>query len=173
MQNVIKLEKMAVEWYKGAPHLSKAGQKWLATNVWWIALVGVILGGFGILSVITATFFASALLVGYAGVVGTALAGAALLAVLVTLAFSVVVTVLMVMAISPLKALNKKGWNLLFLVALLQVASLAVNFLFNYNLFGLIWGLIMAAIGGYFLFEIRGYFTDAKTVRASKPTETK
>lgn len=173
MQNVIKLEKMAAEWYKGAPHLSKNGQKWLATNIWWIVLIGVILGGFGILSIVAATFFASALLVGYAGVVGTALAGAALLAVLVTLAFSVAVTVLSAMAISPLKVLKKKGWNLLFLVALLQVASLVVSFLFNYSLFSLVWGLIMAAIGGYFLFEVREYFTDSKTIKTPTPREAK
>lgn len=173
MESIVKLEEMAAERYKGAPHLSKGGQKWLATNVWWITLVGVILGGFGILSIVAATFFASALLVGYAGVAGTALAGVAFLAVLVTLAFSVVVTVLMLMAISPLKALNKKGWNLLFLVLLLQVASLAVTFLFNYSLIGLVWGLIMAAIGGYFLFEIREYFTGAKKAQSVKTSETK
>jgi hypothetical protein len=173
MESIVKLEEMAAERYKGAPHLSKSGQKWLATNVWWITLVGVILGGFGILSIIAATFFASALLVGYAGIAGTALAGLAFSAVLVTLAFSVVVIVLMLMAISPLKALNKKGWNLLFLVLLLQIASLVITFLFNYSLMGLIWGLIMAAIGGYFLFEIREYFTGVKKVQSVKTPETK
>lgn len=173
MEYVNKIENMAAEWYKKAPHLPKNGQKWLATNAWWIVLVGVILGGLGVLMTILGTFAIGALLTVAGGAAGAALAGVALIAVLVALVFAIAVLVLMLLAISPLKAMQRKGWKLLFLVVLLQVASLALHFIFSFDLFGLIWGLLMAAVGAYFLYEVRDYFADQKQKSVHATTSDK
>ena len=164
MESLKNLETMVASWYKGVPHLPKNGQKWLAENAWWLVLVGVILGSFGILSVLLGTLVAGTLLAGFGGPIGAAIGGLAFVIVAISLAFAVVDMIISAMAISPLKAMRKKGWTLLFLVALINVLSLVVSFLFQLNLFSLVWGLIFAGVGGYFLFEVRDYFTSAKTL---------
>ena len=165
MQTVTKLENMAAEWYKGMPHLPVNGRRWLSTNIWWIALVGVILG---VLSV--ATVFFGTLLVGmfaatYGGVAGAALAGLGAFVVILSLLFSIVTMLLTAMAISPLKAKQKRGWTLIFITVLLQVAAAVVHLLFTFDIFGLIWNLLFTAIGAYFLFEVRDGFSTAKVAK--------
>lgn len=162
MENVRKLEATVASWYKKAPHLPKEGSKWIAANAWWLALIGLIIGAFGVLSVISLTFFAGALLAGYGGIVGAAIGGLAFFAVFISLLFAIVILVIMATAIQPLKAMSKKGWNLLFIIMLLEVASLALTLLLTFDVFGTIWGLLWAAVGGYFLFEIREYYTESK-----------
>ena len=168
MESLKNLETMVASWYKSAPRLPKNGQKWLAENAWWLTLVGVILGTMGIISVLMATLVAGTILVGVGGAVGAAVGGIAFVAVLLSLAFAIVDMIIAAMAISPLKAMQKKGWSLLFLVALVNVLSLLVTFLFQLNLFGLLWGLLFAAVGGYFLFEVRDYFSGIKSSPAKK-----
>jgi hypothetical protein len=173
MESLHNLETMVASWYKGMPHLPKTGRLWLAENAWWLVLVGVILGTLGILSVLLGTLVAGTLLAGYGGPVGAALGGLAFIIVVVSLAFAVVDMVISAMAISPLKAMRKKGWSLLFLVALINVLSLLVSFLFQLNLFSLIWGLIFAGIGGYFLFEVRDSFEASHPAKKAGAHKTK
>ena len=167
MDSINKLETMAVSWYKTLPHLPREFRNWLATNAWWLALIGVILGGLAVFSLISATFLVGAVLTGAAGIAGAAVGGVVLIAVIFSLALSVVDLVLIAMAISPLKEMKRRGWKLLFLTVLINVLSLAIHFVFTIDLFGLIWGLLMTAVGAYFLFEIRDeYKEDAKTKHA-------
>lgn len=165
MEQVRKLEAVVSRWYKQAPHLPANGQKWLAENAWWIVLVGVILGALGVFGLISATFLASAILVSIGGAVGAAIGGIALLAVVASLIFSIVSLIILIAAIAPLKAGHKKGWNLMFLAVLVNVLALVIHFLFSFDVFGLIWGALMTAVGTYFLFEIRSHFISAKPVR--------
>jgi hypothetical protein len=116
------------------------------------------LGAISVFFILLATLLAGTLLVGFGGAVGAALGGLAFVIVLVSMAFAIVDMVISSMAIAPLKAMRKKGWSLLFLVALINVLSVLVSFLFQLNLGGLVWGLIFAGVGGYFLFEVRDYF---------------
>lgn len=177
MESIRKLEVTVAGWYKSVPHLPKDVQKWIATNAWWIVLIGVIAGVFATLALLSVTFFAGALLAGVGGAVGAAIGGLAIIAVFIGLLLSVVQLVLAAMAIQPLKALKKKGWDLLFIITLLDVASLAVLLLLTFDIFGTIWGLLWAAVGAFFLFEIREYYgqsahSDKKVVEAkivSKP----
>jgi hypothetical protein len=127
------------------------------------------LGAFAVFSLLS-TLLAGVFLTAAGGIYGAALGGFALIVVLVYLALAVVSLVITALAISPLKAKAKKGWSLLFLVALINAAALVVNFLVDYNLFGMIWGIAMTAVGVYFLLEIRSYFTD---VRGARPTLNK
>lgn len=168
MENVRKLEETVASWYKNVPHLPKEASRWIATNAWWLTLVGLIFGALGVVSIISLTFLAGALLAGFGGVVGAAIGGLAFVAVLIALLFSVVMLVILATAIQPLKAMSKKGWNLLFLVMLIEVASLAVTLLLTFDVFGTIWSLLWAAVGGYFLFEIRQHYSASKKVVEAK-----
>jgi hypothetical protein len=169
MSEVNKIEALVASWYKNVPHLPKGGQKWLAENVWWLALVGLLLGGMAVLGTIAVTFFASAALIALGGAAGAVVGGVAVVATLVFLALSIVSLILIGLAISPLKTGAKKGWTLLFITALVNVLAIVIDFLFTFNLFGLVWGLLMAAVGGYFLFEIRSYFVQTKPVKVAEP----
>lgn len=158
MESIRKLESTVAQWYEQAPHLPMKGRVWLAQNIWWIALVGLALGAFGVLSVLTVTFWASTAIGVYGGAAGVAVGSLAFLAVLIALAFSIILLVLLALAIAPLKAGKKKGWDLLFISALLSLASTVVGFLLSFNFGSLLVGLLGTAITGYFLFEIHSYF---------------
>jgi hypothetical protein len=173
MESLRNLETMVASWYKGVPHLPTYGQKWLAENAWWLVLIGVILGSFGILMVLGGMMIAGSLLAGYGGVVGAAVGGLAFLIVAVSMAFAVVDMIISAIAISPLKAMQKRGWSLMFLASLINVLSLLVSFLFQLNLMGLIWGLLFAAVGGYFLFEVRDHFHVERTAKKATVRKAK
>ncbi|MNH50016.1 hypothetical protein D3C85_1242800 [compost metagenome] len=158
MDSVRKLEYTVAQWYEKAPHLPVKGRVWLAQNVWWIGLVGLALGAFGVLSVLAVTFWASTAIGLYGGAAGVVIGSLAFIAVLVALAFSIVLLAILGMAIAPLKAGKKKGWDLLFISALLSVASTVIGFLLSLNFGSLIIGLFGTAVMGYFLFEIHSYF---------------
>jgi hypothetical protein len=158
MESIRKLEYMIAQWYSRAPHLPVKSQIWLAQNVWWIGLIGLALGSFGVLSVLAVTFWASTAIGLYGGVAGVVAGSLAFIAVLVALGFSIVMLALLGMAIAPLKAGKKKGWDLLFISALLSFASTVVGFLLSFNPGSLIVGLFGSVVMGYFLFEIHSYF---------------
>lgn len=174
MEQVRKLETIIAGWYKNVPHLPVAGQKWIAQNAWWLILIWVILSAMGVASILFVTFIAGTLLAGLGGAVGAALSGLAFAAVVVSLLFSIVELVLGTMAIAPLKALQKRGWTLIFVIELLTLVALAITFLFDFNFFGLVWGVLFTAVWLYFLFEIRSYFVGTQTRKkvAAKPKKT-
>jgi hypothetical protein len=158
---------MVAEWYKGLPHLPKNGQQWLAKSSWWIALIWVVVGAVGIFGVLSITLFAGALLTAVGGAAGAAIAGFGMIVIWVYLAVAVVSLVITIMAISPLKAMKKRGWTLLFITILLEVVSKVVYFVFDYNFFSLVWGILMSAVVAYFLFEIRSFFDGQKMPSAT------
>lgn len=165
MESVRSLEKTIAAWYESAPHLPVDVRKWLGLNVWWIVLIGVVLAALSIFPIIIGlliVFGLSGAAIGAAGLYGSAvgggLVGVALFAALVSVAGFVAVAVVMGLAINPLKARAKKGWTLLFIVLLVNTAFSVLANLLGFNVFGIIWALIWAAIEGYFLFEIRSEF---------------
>lgn len=168
METIHKLEVVVAGWYKNVPHLPEGGRKWLAANIWWIVLIGVILGCIGISGVILATFFASAALTAFGGVTGAAIGGVVFLAAMVVVAFMAIAVVLGALAISPLKAMREKGWTLLFIILVIQVIEAAIAFLFSFDVFTLVSNLFFTVVGGYFLFEIRDSY--GKAVIKSKTT---
>lgn len=168
MDSLRKLEVTVGDWYKNMPHLPKNGQRWLATNAWWLVLIGVILGALSVLGTLSAMMLAGAVLVGTLGVAGAAFGGLAFLAAIVPIAFAVIDIVIMAVAISPLKGLKRNGWSLLFLVAVINVAALVVSFLLTLNLVALVWGLLGTAVSLYFMYEIHGYFVSVKAQPVKK-----
>lgn len=165
MDTIRKLEDTVAGWYKAVPHLPAEVRKWLAENMWWITLVGVVIGGFGIISTLFLTLLAGAFLTSVGGGFG-AMAGLAIfIGVLASIILGAVAVVISALAIKPLKVMKKKGWTLLFIVLLLEVASIVVSNLLGFNLFGLVWGILWAAVAGYFLFELRSEYGIAVTPR--------
>jgi len=166
MDMLNKLDVLIGGWYKDVPHLSKKGQDWLATNVWWITLVWVALGAFGLLALLPLLALANGLwmMSGIGGAVNNYFGFGTLFYVVVAI-ISVVVGAL---AIAPLKVQRRKGWSLLFLAIMIDVASRAVQFLFDYQFFSFIWSLLEIAVGLYFLYEIRSHFITAKSSKKSE-----
>ena len=169
MESVSKLEAMVAKWYEGVPHLPVNGRKWLSENVWWLVLVGTILTVLGIFGLFSLLFFSGAVLIGAGGAVGATIGGILWIAALVSVVFLLIQLVIMAMAISPLKNMQKRGWTLLFVVMLLNIVADAVGFLFKLNVFDLVWSLLMAAVSAYFLFEIRGSFVTVSAAKRATP----
>lgn len=162
MEQVHKLENMIEGWLKPLPHLSTEWRKWIAKNVWWITLIGVVIAVMGIFGLLTALsiFGATTSLYGafmYSAVVQTH-GGLWFVSMYVSLALLALTTVIEAMAVSPLKVQNKKGWDLLFFAFLAGVASGVVTGVLNIDVISLIGTAISAVIGAYFLFEVRSYF---------------
>lgn len=155
-------EKTVAGWFKDVPHLSVNSRQWLAENIWWLTLAGVILGGMIVGGVMMLAVFANVALIALGGVYGAILGGVALVAILIILAFAIASLILAGIAVPSLKTGQKRGWNLLFIVTIINTVGLVVDFLLTFDLFRLVWGTIIAGLVTYLLFEIRGYFGQEK-----------
>ena len=172
MEAIHKLELILEEQYKKLPHLPENAQKWLATNAWWLVLIGVVIGVFAIfaiLSLLSLTILGlsiggAALGAGVGAAIGATVGGILLVTTIISLAVYIAETALMSLAITPLKDMKKRGWDLLFLVGLLNAASILVVGILTVDVFGLIWSLLWVALSLYFLYEVRDYFVVKKTV---------
>lgn len=167
-----KIENLATKWLRPIPHLPVKGQNWLAKNIWWIVLVGLILSILGFLMLIGAIFANLAIMnsaVGYFGYNGAIVySGWWTFASVVSVLFMIAVIIVSAMAISPLKMMKKRGWDLLFLALVISVTSSIVGAILNFNIFSFIFSIIMAAIsagiGAYFLLEIQSHFKNKITI---------
>jgi len=138
-------------------------RKWLSDNVWWLAAIGGVLSLWGawsfwqvghyldgvnqMTSRIAQTYGVNS----YATDLGPMW--------YVALACMAAQGVLLLLAVSRLKAHQKSGWDLLFYVSLISLAIGVVYLLVpGYGLGSLIGSLIGAAISWFFLFQIRSRF---------------
>ena len=182
MESLHKLETMAADWFKNVPHLPKGGQKWLADNIWWLAIIAVVLSVMALLAIVPLamlSFGLSATMSPYAYGPAYSVGAFAWLTVLISLVSLVAYAVLAGMAISPLKAHKKKGWDLLFLTVVIDAVVVAATIL-TFDFSSLLGGILGLAISGYLLFEIRSFFLegkvkteDSKKVEKTEPTKTK
>jgi hypothetical protein len=173
MEFLNKLEATIGGWTKSLPHLPANAQKWLGQNVWWIDLVGVILSVIFGLVAIGALFTTIALLNSVYGYYAVGLSGWSIIGSVVAIVFWAVQIFLLALAVSPLKAMLKKGWVLLFITWLVRAVGIVVSAILSFSIFGFIGGIIFGAIGlaisGYFLYEIHGQFAHVtKKVPAKK-----
>lgn len=155
MQYVDTVANTAGKWMKDVPHLPKGLTKWLAENSWWLTIIGVVLSAFGILGLLT-TMMAGSVVLAAVGAVG--LGGMVFVSSLVTLVGTGIAVVVEAMAISPLKAMKKRGWELMFFALLVSVALGIVGSLLSVNIAGILFGLVGAAIGIYVALELKPYF---------------
>jgi hypothetical protein len=176
MDQVHSFEKTAAQWYKNVPHLPKEFTKWLSDNIWWLVVIGVVISVLGLLALIPLALFAFGLSAGANAIYPTYTDGSFGLlwvGVLLSLVGYVVVTILEAMAISPLKAKAKKGWTLLFMAVLANVAISILSNVVSVNFIGIVFALLWAAVHGYFLFEIRSYFGAAHKVEHKSAAKAK
>jgi len=147
-------EKQLQEWYKGAPNLPKNVSEWIAKYAWVFVLVGAVLMTFaafallaalGILTTATVAYGAYGVSYGFFGWI-------ALAALIVYLVFSF-------KAISPLKAMKVEGWKLVFYLEFFYMAFGLLQWLaYPAAVSNLIGTVLGAAIGFYFLFQVKQYF---------------
>lgn len=179
MELVHKIEVTIGGWMKDMPHLPVNGQKWLAQNIWWIAAVGAVLTGIGILFSIAGLVTMISLL----GAVNSTVYGyyaaadvttATVINAVISLVFSVAQVILLAMAINPLKAMQKKGWTYLLMVWIISALATVLSAIMSFSVLGFIVGMIFGAIGlavsSYLLFEMHGQFSHT-TKAASKRTQ--
>ena len=171
MELLTRLEKKVLSFSHTLPNLPTFVRKWIAENIWWIVLVGVIISAIGALmglqdllrfvSVVDRPI--QAIQFGYRDVTDYKAFTA-----IVEFVLSVIVLVLAAIAIKPLQLMQKKGWVLLFAAWLLSVASIVINGVLTLDafslIFSLIFGAIFSAITGYFLFEIHGQFGNERKI---------
>lgn len=155
MQQLSGLENSLATLFKGLPHLPKDWRHWLADNAWWLALIGVAFGCLGILGLVPVVLGISI----FTGIIAGPAAGALVIITgIVNMAVLVVSVALEAMAITPLKAKQKRGWDMLFLVSLVTFTGAVLNALITGNVDHIVGLIIGTLIGLYVLFEVRMYF---------------
>ena len=158
MKNFSKIEKMIENWLKPIPKLPKTTTKWISDNVWWIAAIGVVVEGVGILISITGI---SAISNTYTYLVPGYSTGI-IFNYMISIIFMAAILALTAVAINPLKLMQRKGWNMLFLVLLVSAVSVFIDSILTLNIasviLSLVFGAIIWVIGAYLLFEIREDF---------------
>jgi len=174
MESINKLEKTIEGWLKPIPHLPITWRKWLGENVWWLTLLGVILSVIAVFTIIGAMFTAMSFLgsvnsiYGMYGMTSGSYSSWWMISSVASLVFMVVTVAISAMAVNPLKAQKKKGWDLLLLVFIVNIVSSIVGVILNFNIMTLIPGLIGIAIGAaisaYFLFEVKSQFNGVTAV---------
>ena len=169
MESLHKLEGTIAQWFKDVPHLPQGGRVWLFENVWWIALIGAIVGAVTVLPGLFVLFGAGALVAIFAGPIVTTLSGIFFFASILSLAFLVAISVITGLAVQPLKDQEKKGWDYLFLAVTLGIVSNVANIILTVSLSGLLGALISALVGLYFLYEIREYYEVKVSKKSPKP----
>lgn len=168
MENIKKLEDKIGEWLKPIPHLPTSTRKWISENVWWATAIGAVISAISIWTLINATFFAASVYNAWSdyaakfGVdTGVHLNAWNYIMVFGSAIFLAGIVILMVMSVKPLRALKKRGWDLMFLAYLLGIVSQIFSMLNNFTFGSILSVALSAAIGAYFLFEIRSYFIKA------------
>ncbi len=164
MKAVKDIENKLGDLYKGAPAMPDSSKESLA-NAWpWIALV------FGVLQLLAAWFVwgviasveklytATNIYTAYTGV-NYGLSSMDKLFIYLGAVMLVVDGVILLMAYGPLKNRARRGWDLIFLAALLNLAYAVVSlFIQDRGVGSFIGSLIGSAIGFYLLFQVRDKF---------------
>jgi hypothetical protein len=156
----LSLETRLEKVYAKVPPLSESTRRWLGINAWWIVLVIVIISS---LVTLNALRYLSSLsnLYTYQYSYNEVSPTTIVVATIVEFVFSVIALILLYRSISPLKQMRRLGWKLLFTVEIVNALSLIVSFIIliqRFDIFSLVWGLIIIAAELYLLFQIRQQF---------------
>ena len=163
MESLKKLEDIIAGVLKPLPHLPADWRKWISENIWWITLVGVVVDGLAALGIYQAATYVNQL-TSYFAIAGVTTASGWTTPMMISIAFFVLSAVIMAMAITPLKEMKKKGWDLMFMATIVSVVASIFNYGYGDIVTSIIGSAIGAVIGMYFLFEIRSHFNGATVV---------
>ena len=175
MEYVKKLEVTLASWYRQLPfHLPVGGRKWLTENVWWLVIIGVVLSILSVLATVRTYLWVLELNSGITGnmyYVRPADTTSFTTYLWISMIFAIPAIVLEIMAISPLKAQLKRGWNVIFIAMLLGLLGSIVTALITLNIASLIGAVVGFAIGAFFLFEIHeNYLVKQPISKVEAPT---
>lgn len=152
------LEKALADFYSKTVtfNLPDSWRKWLADNVWWLAILGGVLSLLGAFYSWKAANYTSGYLINLGVQVEAFRPGPIIYLVLAAM---VLEGVLLLMAYNNLKLHKKAGWNIMFYVSLISIViSVLYVFTPGYGISTLIGGAIDAFIGWFLLFQVRRYF---------------
>ena len=174
MELLVKLERMIVQWLHEVPHLPGDVRKWLSDNVWWIAIVGAVATGVGILGLLATLFSNLSVLnspfVSYYA--STTFVALATVKTVVSLVFTALGCILLALAVTPLKEKQKKGWVLIFGSWLVSAVAVVVGAVMTLNplsfLTDIIFGALALLVGLYLIFEIHGQFAHVEKSKGVK-----
>ena len=171
MDTVKKIEERLDRVFKDLPALPESSRETLA-SVWpWIALV------FGVLQIFAAWALwnlvrVAETMIGYSSLYVNypdALNGTDRIVIYLGIAVLLVDAVILLMAYPELKKRSRRGWDLLFLGALLNVFySLVTLFIDGRGVGSFLFSLIGSAIGFYLLFQVRGKYGSVKALKDKK-----
>jgi hypothetical protein len=176
-QHLQKLETSLDDAYKKAPPLPKGGKDFLVDALPWLSLLGGIVSlwaAWGLWhwarTVNALADYANNLSAAF-GVDAPVATNRLTVSVWLALIVMAVTALLYLAAFSLLKDRKKKGWDLLFYAALLNVVYGLVMLFTDYGGLSTFIGYVIGtAIGLYFLFQVRSGYTGAKVPSApSKP----
>ncbi len=182
MNAINSLESRLARLYAKTPSLPRDVRRWIGLNAWWVILVIAIITSLVLLVAVPGILIlagSSQYSTIYPNVnvpLTTVITGA-----IINIVFSLVSVILLYMAIGPLRAQRRRGWELLFLNELLSVLAAIDAFIAviqTMNFPGLILSLLVVAVEFYLLFQIRAEFGAMeshrpKVVEAEIVSETK
>lgn len=174
MNFLTKLEQTVHKWFKNLPHLPEVAKKWLGDNVWWLALIAVIISAISVLfqlvgllanlSLLGApvlTYYASSSFVTWSILMG-----------LLSLVFTALIALIIALAITPLKSKQKKGWVLLFASLLVDAIWIVLSAILSLSIFtfivSIVFGALFLGVAAYFVFEIHGEFAHVERSKGVK-----
>ncbi len=169
------LEKQLTDIFKGAPKLSGEAKETLARFWPWLALIG------GIAQLIVAWLLYGLTrtlvtpLLDYANTLSVATTGQPVgptnfdkTLIYLGIIMLVVDAVILLMAYPELKKRTKKGWDLIFLASVINIAYAVLSlFLYGRGFSGFLGSLIGSVIGFYLLFQVREKFSGSVRPRVT------
>lgn len=167
MELIHKIEDTMKDWFKGLPPLPEGGREGLAKVFPWIALVfGILqlLAAWGLWSLTrTVDVLNTYVNTYYQAATGTTahigLSSTDKMVIYVGLLVLLVDAVILLLAFSPLSKRLRRGWDLLFLSALINLVYAVVSIFINGRGFmSFIFSLLASALGFYLLFQVKGKY---------------
>jgi uncharacterized membrane protein len=159
-----------------APPLPESGKKLLVQYAPWLALIGGILSAWAAWNMWHWAHIANTY-VNYANQINQAFGNSTLSAsrlnfgVWLGILVLAIQAVLLLLAFPGLRDRKKTGWNLVYYSVLVSIAYGVVVMFTSYGGFGsLLWTLIGAAIGFYFLFQVRSRYVRQVTADSTRPS---
>ena len=157
---------------QSVPDLPKDSQKLLAENAWLFTLIGVFLAALSVPFYINLLQLALEVSPGFSGYfVSTGYGNPWTFAAVVSVFFTVVASIIAATAISPLKQLERRGWEILFIVLVVNAVEVVFKSFIDFDLFGFFFAILVGLLGlgisAYFLFQIRPYFKSVKIVKST------
>jgi hypothetical protein len=167
MSALSSAEKSLEGLFKGAPALPKSAKDWLVNAMPWLALIfGVVqlVVAFGLFGLIKTAENIQDTVNTYSlyltGEQTTIYSSGDKMIIYLGVAVLLVDAVIMLMAYPHLKKHARKGWDLLFLGAVINLVYAVLTIFIDARGVGnFLWGLIGSAIGFYFLFQIRDRYS--------------